>query len=224
MNRKIKIIIADDHPLVVEGLVNYLSTNTEIEVLATTSSLNNVMKLVTDLLPDIIFIDYHFAHEELTGLDICKQVVANCPEAKVIVISSYADVELVKDFIDAGARGFLHKTATRSEFIDAIHQVFAGGEFFGKEIRDILVKIKLHNKEALHIKFTKAEEEIIRLIIQGNSTRDIAKKTSREKSTIDSHRKSILSKFYLMDSENTNPSKNILYYVTKFNLLSKFKN
>jgi DNA-binding NarL/FixJ family response regulator len=219
---KIKLIIADDHPMVIDGLENYFKTFDEIEIVATTSQLTEVIKLISIHEPDILLLDYHFINEEnLTGLDICKETVTKFPCTKVIIISSFAEISLIKDFIDAGAKGYLLKTATRLEFIDAILNVFAGGESFGKDIRDLLVKDRLDQTNSNGIRFTKTEKEILKLIIEGYSTQDMAKKLFREKSTIDTHRKSILSKFHVMDANNPKPCKNIMYYVNKYSIAGR---
>lgn len=218
---KIKIIIADDHPMVVDGLCNYFINNDRIEVVATTNSIQDIPKLVASYTPDILLVDYHFANQKQTGLDMCKIITNDFPCIKVLVISSFTDVILIKDFLAAGASGYLFKTSGRQEYIDAILNVFAGGESFGKDVRDLLVRERLQQNSVQQVRFTKTEKDILKLIIQGDSTSDIAKKLFREKTTIDSHRKSILSKLQLMDSENPKPSKNIMYYVNKLNIAAR---
>jgi len=215
---KIKILIADDHPMVVEGIVASLKAQPEFDIVATTNSLKEIEKLVESFSPHILLMDYHFVNEEQTGIDVCRSVTVNYPCTKVIVISSFSDVALIKEFVAAGASGYLLKTASRQEYIDAIQNVFAGGESFGKDVRELLIKERLQESNHHPVKFTKTEKDILKLIIQGHSTQDIAKKLFREKSTIDSHRKSILSKFHIIDKGNTKPSKNIMYYVNKFNV------
>jgi DNA-binding NarL/FixJ family response regulator len=218
MTKAIRIAIADDHPMVVDGLQGYFKLHPEIEIVSTTNRLNDVVKIVSNLKPDVLLMDYHFINEKQTGLDKCKELVLNHPYTKIIIISSFAEVSLVKRFVEAGASGYLLKTATKNEYVDAILNVFAGGESFGKEIRELLVKDKLGSGSHQNIQFTRIEKDILKLIIQGYSTNDIAKKLFREKSTIDSHRKSILAKFYQMDSENDKPSKNISHYLAKYKI------
>lgn len=218
---KIKIIIADDHPMVVDGLSNYFKDSAQIEVVATTNIILEIPKLVAQFSPHILLVDYHFENQKQTGLDICKSIVTDFPCTKVIVISSFTDVILIKDFLDAGASGYLFKTAGKQEYIDAILTVFAGGESFGRDVRDLLVKERLQQKNMQQVRFTKTEKDVLKLIVQGDSTSEIAKKLFREKTTIDSHRKSILSKLQLMDSENPKPSKNIMYYVNKLNIAAR---
>lgn len=215
---KIKIIIADDHPMVVDGLSNYFKDSAQIEVVATTNSIQDIPKLVANFSPNILLVDYHFANQKQTGLDMCRIITTDFPCTKVLVISSFTDVILIKDFLEAGASGYLFKTSGKQEYIDAILTVFAGGESFGRDVRDLLVKERLQQKNMQQVRFTKTEKDILKLIIQGDSTSEIAKKLFREKTTIDSHRKSILSKLQLMDSENPKPSKNIMYYVNKFDV------
>lgn len=223
MTGKIKIIIADDHPMVIDGLSDYLNTSSHIVILAATNNIGNVVPLLEKHNPDILLIDYHFNNSTITGLDVCRKVVSVAPEVKVIVISSFLEVRLINDFMEAGAAGYLLKTATRSEYIEAINNVFAGGEWFSKDVRELLVKEKLQNQGNPVVKFTQIEKEILKLIIDGCSTREIASRLFREKSTIDSHRKIILAKLQMRD-KNHNPSKNILHYITRFNISRNLDN
>ena len=220
MASTIRIVIADDHPMVVDGLLNYFKSCPQIEVIATTNHIREIERFVNTLKPDILLMDYQFTNETQTGLDVCYKLTSMKSSTRIIIISSFGEVSLVKKFIEIGASGYILKTASKNEFIDAILNVFAGGESFSKEIRELLVKDKLEQEKHQDIQFTRTEKEILKLIIQGHSTNDIAKKLFREKSTIDSHRKSILAKFQLMDSENPNPSKNISHYIVKFNISS----
>jgi two-component system response regulator DegU len=143
MNTRIRLLIADDHPLVVDGLQGYFRAHPDFEVVAVTSSLTEVEPLVEAHLPDILIIDYHFANEKATGLDVCKRLQAKHPALGIIVASSFSDVSLIRDFINAGAKGYLLKTASQQEFIDAVKSVFAGGEFFSHDTRDLLIKHRL---------------------------------------------------------------------------------
>jgi DNA-binding NarL/FixJ family response regulator len=221
----IKLIIVDDHPMVLDGMVNYLKTSRDIEILATSTHLSDVMRLVALLKPDILLMDYHFTNEQQhTGLDVCRKVTEGYPGVKVIIVSSFGDVALIKEFIDAGASGYLLKTATQPEFIEAISNVFAGGQWFSRDVREILVNERLQNTNKQIIKFTRTEKEILTMIIEGASTSDIAKKICREKSTIDSHRKSILAKLQAMDTNGNKPSKNIMYYISKLNIARRIDN
>lgn len=218
MNKKIKIAIADDHPMVIEGLMNYLDSVSNIEIVATTHKLSEVPKIVSELTPDILLMDYHFNNQELTGMDMCELILKDFPDTRIVIISSFSDVSLVKRFIEVGASGYLLKTASKNEFVEAIQNVYIGGEFFGKDVRELLLKEKLNRNAAPSIRFTKTEKEILKLIIDGCSTDEISKKLFREKSTIDSHRKSILFKLQQMDVGNPKPSKNISHYIAKFNI------
>lgn len=221
MTRKIRLAIADDHPMVIDGLLGYFSNHEEIDVVATVKRASEIPGMCTSFSPDVLLMDYHFTNEELTGLDLCQQIQRDFPLVKIIIISSFNEVSLIKKFIESGASGYLLKTATQQEYIDAVLNVFAGGQTFGKEVREMLIKDRIEQQNLPKIQFTKTEKEILKLIVEGCSTNDIAKKLFREKSTIDSHRKSILAKLQLMDTGNPNPSKNILHYVARFDLIKR---
>jgi len=221
MEKKIRVAIVDDHPMVVDGLKNYFLSDSNIEVVVAINKVGEVPSIIPKYNPDILLMDYHFSSEKQTGMDMCSLVKKDFPNVKVIIISSFSDVTLIKRFIEVGASGYLLKTATRNEFVEAIQNVYLGLEAFGKDVRELLLKDKLHNELISSIRFTKTEKEVLKHIIEGCSTDDIAKKLFREKSTIDTHRKSILSKLQLMDKSNPNPSKNILFYVTKLNIADR---
>jgi len=218
----VKIVIADDHPTVVDGLKNYFSDVAEIEVIATTHKPDAIFCLVKKQQAHVLLLDYSFGKEEQNGLDICKQLKIEAPELKIIVISSYDDPTLIKDFIKAGAKGYLTKTATKQEYIEAIKNVSVGGESFGKEVQDILLR-DLQTTQRNDIQFTRTEKSILKLIAEGHATRNIAKLLCREKTTIDSHRKNILSKLQAMDKSGASPSKNISHYIAKLNLINKLQ-
>jgi len=221
MEKKIRVAIADDHPMVIDGLANYLNSVSNIEIVATTNKVSSVPKIVSERSPDILLMDYHFNNEEQTGMDMCEMIQKEYPCVKVIIISSFSRRFINKEVIEVGASGYILKTASKNEFIDAIQNVYIGVESFGKDVRELLLKEKLHGSSAPSIRFTKTEKEILKLIIDGCSTDEIAKKLFREKSTIDSHRKSILFKFQQMDAENPKPSKNISHYIAKFNMSNR---
>jgi len=221
MDKKIKVAIADDHPMVIEGLVNYLGSTSNIEIVATVCKVSEVPKMISSFLPDILLMDYHFTGEELTGMDMCEIIKREFPNVGIIIISSFTEVSLIQKFIEVGASGYLLKTAAKNEFIDAIENVYLGAESFGKDVRDLLLKERLQSNTIQKIRFTSAEKEILKLIIQGCSTDEISQKLFREKSTIDSHRKNILSKLQQMDVDCGKVSKNISHYIAKFNIANK---
>lgn len=221
MEKRIRVAIADDHPMVIDGLVNYLSTYQMIEVVATIGKVGEVPKMLKSSNPDILLMDYHFSSEKTTGLEMCKLVKSEFPEIYVIIISSFSDFSLIKRFVEEGASGYLLKTSTKEDFIEAIQNVFIGGEWFSKDIRELMLKERLQRISIPNIRFTRSEKDILKLIVEGHSTEAIAQKLFREKSTIDSHRKAILSKLQLMYKDGGSSSKNILFYMTKLNLSSK---
>jgi len=140
MEKKIRVAIADDHPMVIDGLANYLNSVSNIEIVATTNKVSSVPKIVSERSPDILLMDYHFNNEEQTGMDMCEMIQKEYPCVKVIIISSFSDVSLIKRFIEVGASGYILKTASKNEFIDAIQNVYIGVESFGKDVRELLLK------------------------------------------------------------------------------------
>lgn len=221
MDKKIKVAIADDHPMVIEGLVNYLKSTPDIEVVDTASKVAGVPKMIKNSCPDILLMDYHFSGEGQTGMEMCLQLKKDFQNLGIIIISSFSDVSLIRKFIEVGASGYLMKTASKNEFVEAIHNVYLGLDAFSKDVRELLIKDKLQANKTPEIRFTKTEKDILKLIIDGLSSEEIAKRLFREKSTIDTHRKSILSKLQQMDNDCGNGSKNISHYIAKLNIANR---
>lgn len=221
MDKKIKVALADDHPMVIEGLLNYLGSASNIEIVATVSKVSEVPYMISTFLPDILLMDYHFSGEQQTGIEMCLQVKRDFPNVGIIIISSFSDLSLIRKFIEVGASGYVMKTATRNEFVEAIQNVYLGLDAFSNDVRDLLIKDKLQAKRNTEIRFTKTEKEILKLIIEGLSSEEIAKRLFREKSTIDTHRKSILYKLQQMGNDCGYTSKNISHYIAKLDIANR---
>lgn len=182
MSRQINIVIADDHALLLSGLVGALEDK-EINVVARTRNLNEIIPLFEKHKPDILVTDIMFG-ESRNGLDILKELFASSSEAKVIIFSQYDQNHLIEQAYRMGAMGYLKKVADIEEVVDAIHKVYAGETYFQKDISERLAlahlgKAVVDEKQAIdpttNIEelFTRKEFEIFKLMAKGFTQTEI---------------------------------------------------
>lgn len=185
-----KILIVDDHPIVVEGLKMVL---TEYEC-QTASSGNECLELLREFDPDIILLDINLP--DISGIDLCKTILEKNKRIKILAISSYNQRSWVTRMMDNGAKGYILKNATDDEIKLAIQEVMEGKDHFSPEIAEMIIK-KPHQEETF---LTRREIEILRLIADGDTNVVIADKLCVSPLTVDSHRKNLIMK---LDAKNT---------------------
>jgi DNA-binding NarL/FixJ family response regulator len=185
-----KILIVDDHPIVVEGLKMVL-TDYECQ---TASSGNECLEILRTFEPDIILLDINLP--DTSGIDLCKTILDKNRKIKILAISSYNQRSWVTRMMDNGANGYILKNATDEEIKTAIQEVLEGKDHFSPEIAEIIIK-KPHQEETF---LTRREIEILRLIADGDTNVVIADKLCVSPLTVDSHRKNLITK---LDAKNT---------------------
>lgn len=185
-----KILIVDDHPIVVEGLKMVL-TDYECQ---TASSGHECLELLRPFDPDVILLDINLP--DVSGIDLCKNILEKNKRTKILAISSYNQRSWVTRMMDNGARGYILKNATDDEIKLAIQDVLEGRDHFSPEIAEMIVK-KPHQEETF---LTRREIEILRLIADGDTNVVIADKLCVSPLTVDSHRKNLIMK---LDAKNT---------------------
>lgn len=197
---KIKIILADDHPVVLNGINAHFVTDERFEIIA---MVNNGLELLhLPLLPqaDIILLDLNMPG--LDGLKTLAELKNRNIIAKIIVLTNYNSAELIKDCRAKGAHGYLVKTDELHNLANNILQVINGQEVFpnaeSKEITDD--RFSYFDDFLKKYKLTKREVEIIRLVCQNLKTKDIAERLYLSEFTVHTHRKNIMRKLDLSDS------------------------
>ena len=197
-----KIIIADDHQIILDGLETLLENQDDIEILATASTGKQVLELIDqhDEI-DILVLDINMPLVD--GIEVTKQLKSRYPEIKILILSMYKRSEFIKNLIKAGADGYILKNAGRAAFLEAINTLYSGERYFSKEVLDVMLDSyqEKGEKEQLEIiELSEREKEVVRLIAQEMSTAEIAESLHVSVHTINSHRKNIL---YKLDVKNT---------------------
>jgi len=184
----IKIIIVEDHPLVIDGLTNVLSSHENFAVL---KSCFNAKELLTALeieLPNVILMDIRLP--DIDGITLCKMVKKKHPEIEIIALTTFNHRYYIQAMIESGAKGYVLKNASPEEIIESIIYVNEGVEFFTDEVKS---QIKSSKKNPIYI--SKREREILRFIAEGFTNKEIAEKLFISHLTVDSHRKNLILKF-----------------------------
>lgn len=191
MHKPIKIVIIDDHPMVIEGISMFLSKSDKFEVIATFTNGLEIIEFAKNQTIDLIFLDVFMP--EINGIDLCKIIKQNHPEIVVLGMSSQSERSLVMQFIQNGANGYLLKNATKEEFYDCIEKSIDGEIVFSSEVKAMISKPEISDFKKLP-SLTRREKEILNLISKGKNSQEIADSLFLSFLTVQTHRRNILSK------------------------------
>ena len=200
MNEKIKVHIADDHKILIEGIVAVINTESDIQVEGFSLTGKEVIDWAEDHSANILILDINMPIYD--GIEVLKFFKIKKINLKVIILSSYDDVKLVQEMINLGASGFLSKDSAGQHIVEAIRTVHAGEQYFSDTVKNNLLKlytgknVKLGQRPQSTIvnSLTDRETEVLKLISQEYSSPEIAQILNISQSTVDTYRKSLLKK------------------------------
>ncbi|NLY52364.1 MAG: response regulator transcription factor [Firmicutes bacterium] len=193
---KIRVLVVDDHEMVRLGLVSYLETEPAIEVVGQEADGAAAVESAAKLKPDVILMD--LVMEGADGIQATKTIVSQNSHVKVIALTSFAEDDLIYRALEAGAAGYLLKTATAAEITQSIFSVAQGQTVFDPHIAKKLVENR--QTDALpHLRLTEREWEVLTLIAAGLSNQEIADNLHIGVKTVKTHVSNILSKLELSD-------------------------
>ncbi|GAB6684363.1 response regulator transcription factor [Streptococcus uberis] len=192
---KIKVILVDDHEMVRLGLKSFLNMQKNVEVIAEASNGRQGIELALELKPDVLVMD--LVMPELGGVEATLEILKEWPEAKILVLTSYLDNEKIYPVIDAGAKGYMLKTSSAAEILNAIQKVAKGQLAIETEVDK---KIKAHDRKPnLHDELTAREYDILYLLAKGYDNQTIADELFISLKTVKTHVSNILSKLEVDD-------------------------
>lgn len=193
---KIKVLIADDHQLFREGLVNLLFAAPDIEVIAQARDGMDAIDKAKHYKPDVVLID--IGMPVMNGIEATKVLKKELPKIKVIAVSMHSDRQYVKGVLEAGADGYLLKNCTYQQLTDAIQSVYIGKKTLSDDITNMVIKEYLEPIESdAHSKLSEREMEVLKLYAEGKSTREIGDKLFISVKTVGTHKQHILEKLEL---------------------------
>jgi DNA-binding NarL/FixJ family response regulator len=186
--KKIKVLLADDHALVRAGLVKLLESMPDIEVLGEANDGLQLLELAHALRPDLVLMD--IAMPGLNGLETTARLLKAAPGTKVIILSMHQDEQYVRQALRVGTSGYLLKDSAPTELSLAIHAVARGDTYLSPAISRGVVSdyvTRLRNEDN-QIALTPRQREVLQLIAEGKSTKEIAQRLDLSVKTIDTHR------------------------------------
>lgn len=198
----IKIIIADDHEIFRDGFKLMLSKQKDIELIGEAANGRDLVELVNAQLPDLVITDIKMPI--MDGIEAAKKIAAQHPDMGIIGLSMFDEDDLIIDMLEAGAKGYLLKNANKEQIIEAIKTVYQGHPYYCRSTSNKLTQMIARSrfnpyKKKEAVAFTEREQEIISLICQELTNKEIADKLFLSSRTVEGHRVKIMEK---MDVKN----------------------
>ncbi len=183
----IRVFIVDDHPMVIEGLSAMLRSQPGIELAGFATNAASCLGFFVSETADVVLMDINLPDK--SGIELCRLVKAKSPKAKIIALSNFDQLSYVERMKDSGASGYLLKNTPLAELMEAIQTVNQGGDWWNY-LENFTDQMKAKNVLLL----TRREKEVLNLIADGLTNNEIADKLFVSTSTVDSHRKNLISK------------------------------
>ena len=196
----IRVLIADDHKIMLAGLRSLLEKQTDFEVVAEAENGRKAVQMAQESKPDIVVMDVSMP--DLNGIEATKQIIESLPETRVIALSMHSDKRFVMGMLRAGASGYLLKDCASQELANAIQQVAGGKKYLSPEITGVIIDDLLLGGSSEDVataasQLSAREREVLQLIAEGWSTKQIASHLYVSVKTIETHRRQIMKKLDL---------------------------
>ncbi len=192
----IRILLADDHKITRQGLRSLLDENDDMEVLAEAENGRDAIELARKLNPDVIIMDVSMP--DLNGVEATRQIIQDNHDVRVIALSMHSDTLFVSEMLKSGASGYLLKDCAFQELEQAIRTVTDGKAYLSPSISGVVVEDYLHRLSKADMStsevLTDREREVLQLIAEGQSTKQVALKLHISAKTVETHRRQIMNK------------------------------
>jgi len=198
--KPVRIVLADDHPLIREAIGHLVSSTPEFELVGEAANGKECLERVQELRPDILVLD--IAMPEMNGEQVAREIRRRCPEVKVIALSGYTDRQFVHAMTKAGAKGYVVKSASGRELIHALRAVASGKSYLSPEVTGAVMTLWEEDGtpnpgSALPRSLGRREKEVLKLIAEGHRSAAIATQMGITVATVEAHRRNILRKLQL---------------------------
>jgi two-component system, NarL family, response regulator NreC len=195
--RKTRVLLADDHQLMRSGIRLMLEREPELSVVGEAGDGREAVALAKSLKPDVVVMDIGMSN--LNGIEAAQQMTGDRPEIAVVMLSMHSDESYVLRALKAGARGYLLKDSAEADLIKAVHAVAGGKSFFSPAVSKVLLddyvrKLRRSGTEDAYDLLTAREREVLQLIAEGKSNKDIANLLNLSVYTVESHRSNLMEK------------------------------
>ena len=195
----IRVLVADDHAIVREGICSLLARRKDIEVVGQAADGRQAVDQVASLAPDVVLMD--ISMPVMNGLEATLEIRRSFPNVRVLVLSQYESKEYVLPLLRAGAAGYIAKRARATELVDAIRRVYYEGAYLQADLARAVVDGVTHSADAEPQPIlTDREKQVVRLVADGMSSREIADQLGLSVKTVDTHRANIMEKLGIHSS------------------------
>jgi DNA-binding NarL/FixJ family response regulator len=193
--RKITILLADDHSVVRQGFRRILESQPDMQIVGEAANGRQAIEQATKLLPDVVVMDV--AMPELNGIEATRRLMESSPRTRVLALSMHKDAVYVREILRAGARGYLLKDAIDADLLAAVRSVAKGEAYLSPAIADaVLTDYRQHVTDPIDL-LTSREREVLQLIAEGKTNKEIATTLKLSVYTVDAHRGRIMEKLNL---------------------------
>lgn len=218
MSEKKSLLVVDDHPMFRQGLVTFLSQTTGFEIIGEAANGHEGLTKARQLKPDLVLMDISLP--DMNGIDVTRQILSSNPGIKVIILSMHSKIDFITDAFKAGASGYITKETTGEKLIECLETVGKGEYYMDTAIsQEVIKNILIDQQSAGKIRnpgyssLTPREQEIMILIAEGRSTKQIASKLFISQKTVENHRASIFNKL------NVHNTMELMRYAAKYGLI-----
>lgn len=206
MDKTITVHIADDHQILIDGVKAVLNLEKNIDVIGFSLNGIQVVKWFKDNYADVLILDINMP--KLDGIGVLKALKNVKKRPEIIVLSSYDDIKLVKEVLQMGAKGFVPKKSAGEHIVNAVYKVANGNQYFTDDVKEKMMQTLLNGQPknegsqdgVLISSLTKREVEVLKLVAQQYSTREIAEELIISESTVETHRKNLMKKVKVKNS------------------------
>jgi len=190
----VRILLVDDHQVLREGLGSLLEQQSNMEVVGEAGDGRTALRLVRELRPDVVIMDVNM--DGMDGIDATRMINREHPETKVLALSMYLRKTFVSEMFKSGATGYLLKDSAFSEIVDAINTVLRGDKYVCAKVAALLVDEYVQDGEGAksHANLTQRELEVIRMLADGKTSKEIALITETSVKTVDACRRRLMQK------------------------------
>ena len=195
----IRVLIADDHGVVAEGLRFVVEAQADMEVIACIQDSREAVRRAIETQPDVVLIDH--AMPELNGAEATYLIRERCPDTRVIILSMYSDRVHVMGALQAGATGYVVKKSAAREVVEAIRTVHKGSRYLSKELTDTVIDQVIQNTPSADAlkRLSSRERQVLQMLAEGHTVADIAIRLSLSHKTVETYRARMMEKLGIHD-------------------------
>lgn len=200
--KKIRVLLAEDHTIVRQGIAAVLGTESDMEVVGEASNGLEAVDMAKKLVPDVVLMDIGMRH--LNGLEATREIKKLLPSIKILVLTMYDNEEWIFQILKAGASGYLIKDSAMTDLTSALRAVYQGDSYLSPSISKMVIeeyirKAEMGEKRGIEDLLSGREREILQLIAEGNSVPQISNLLCISKKTVEAHKTHIMEKLNIHD-------------------------